>query len=107
MHNKTSQLVYSTDVGRIKQPTTQESAKTDGIVRIRHETKGRKGKGVTTVSGVNLAEAALKTLAKLLKQTCSTGGTVKEKVIEIQGDHRQILKTELEKRGYKVKLAGG
>jgi|TARA_B110000261_G_scaffold45687_1_gene53607 translation initiation factor 1 len=107
MHNKTSHLVYSTDVGRIKQPTTQKSVKTDGLVRIRRETKGRKGKGVTTVSGVNLAEAELKTLAKLLKQTCSTGGTVKDGVIEIQGDHRQILKTELEKRGHQVKLAGG
>ena len=107
MHNKTSHLVYSTDVGRIKQPTTLKSTKTDGIVRIRRETKGRKGKGVTTVSGINLAEAELKTLAKLLKQTCSTGGTVKDGVIEIQGDHRQILKTELEKRGHQVKLAGG
>ena len=76
-------------------------------MRIRRETKGRKGKGVTTVSGINLAEAELKTLAKLLKQTCSTGGTVKDGVIEIQGDHRQILKTELEKRGHQVKLAGG
>ena len=76
-------------------------------MRIRRETKGRKGKGVTTVSGVNLAEAELKTLAKLLKQTCSTGGTVKDGVIEIQGDHRQILKTELEKHGHQVKLAGG
>ena len=107
MHNKTSHLVYSTDVGRIKQPTAQKSAKTNGLVRIRRETKGRKGKGVTTVSGINLAEAELKTLAKLLKQTCSTGGTVKDGVIEIQGDHRQILKTELEKRGHQVKLAGG
>jgi len=107
MHNKTSHLVYSTDVGRIKQPTTLESTKTDGIVRIRRETKGRKGKGVTTVSGINLAEAELKILAKLLKQTCSTGGTVKDGVIEIQGDHRQTLKTELEKRGHQVKLAGG
>ena len=76
-------------------------------MRIRRETKGRKGKGVTNVSGVNLADAELKTLTKLLKQTCSTGGTVKDGVIEIQGDHRQILKTELEKRGHQVKLAGG
>ena len=107
MHNKTSHLVYTTDAGRIKKPTTQKSVKTDGIVRIRRETKGRKGKGVTIVSGINLAEAELKTLAKLLKQTCSTGGTVKDGVIEIQGDHRQILKTELEKHGHQVKLAGG
>ena len=107
MHNKTSRLVYSTDVGRIKQSDAEQTVNTDGIVRIRRETKGRKGKGVTTISGIALAEAELKVLAKQLKQTCSTGGTVKEGVIEIQGDHRQVLKTELEKRGHQVKLAGG
>ena len=79
----------------------------DGTVRIRRETKGRKGKGVTTVSGIGLAEIDLKTLAKQLKQKCSTGGTVKDGVIEIQGDHREKLKTELEKLGHTVKLAGG
>ena len=76
-------------------------------MRIRRETKGRKGKGVTTVSGIGLAKADLKTLAKQLKQKCSTGGTVKDGVIEIQGDHREKLKAELEKLGHNVKLAGG
>ena len=76
-------------------------------MRIRRETKGRKGKGVTTVSGIELPEAELKALAKQLKQKCSTGGTVKSGVIEIQGDHRDLLKAELEKRGHQVKLAGG
>jgi len=76
-------------------------------VRIRRETKGRKGKGVSLVSGLDLDEAALKTLAKQLKQKCSTGGTIKDGVIEIQGDHRDILKIELEKIGHTVKLAGG
>lgn len=79
----------------------------DGIVRIRRETSGRKGKGVTTVSGVPLPEAELKTLAKALKKRCGGGGSVKEGVIELQGDHRDALKSELERRGYRVKLAGG
>jgi translation initiation factor 1 len=107
MSNKESRLVYSTDAGRIKETLSEQPIETDGIVRIRRETKGRKGKGVTTVSGVGLAEAELKTLAKKLKQKCSTGGTVKDGVIEIQGDHRDTLKTELEKLGHNVKLAGG
>ena len=79
----------------------------DGIVRIRRETKGRKGKGVTTLSGFNMSESELKVLAKQLKQKCSTGGTVKNGMIEIQGDHREILKVELQKRGLTAKLAGG
>ena len=107
MSKKESRLVYSTDMGRIKESSAEPIAETDGIVRIRRETKGRKGKGVTTVSGVGLAGAELKTLAKQLKQKCSTGGTVKDGVIEIQGDHRDRLKDELVKLGYSVKLAGG
>jgi translation initiation factor 1 len=107
MVNKESRLVYSTDAGRITNAQSPQVIETDGTVRIRRETKGRKGKGVTTVSGIGLAEADLKTLAKQLKQKCSTGGTVKDGVIEIQGDHREKLKAELEKLGHNVKLAGG
>ncbi|MFQ3345929.1 MAG: translation initiation factor 1 [Porticoccaceae bacterium] len=107
MANKESRLVYSTDVGRIKEGEQSRAFSGDGTVRIRRETKGRKGKGVTTVSGIELPEAELKALAKQLKQKCSTGGTVKSGVIEIQGDHRDLLKAELEKRGHQVKLAGG
>jgi len=108
MNKKDSRLVYSTEIGRIKQseaPAHDYSG--DGILRIRRETSGRKGKGVTTISGFDLSDADLKTMAKKLKQTCSTGGTVKEGVIEIQGDHRDKLKAELEKLGHSVKLAGG
>ena len=76
-------------------------------MHIRRETKGRKGKGVTTLTGLALTETNLKLLAKQLKQKCSTGGTVKDGIIEIQGDHREILRVELEKRGHRVKLAGG
>ncbi|MBC8381793.1 MAG: translation initiation factor 1 [Porticoccaceae bacterium] len=107
MANKDSRLVYSTDVGRIQESAQSQVTLTDGIVRIRRETKGRKGKGVTTVSGIDLPEPDLKTLAKQLKQKCSTGGTIKSGVIEVQGDHRDLLKKELEKRGHNVKLAGG
>ena len=107
MANKDSRLVYSTDVGRIQESVQSQVSLTDGIVRIRRETKGRKGKGVATVSGIDLPEPDLKTLAKQLKQKCSTGGTIKSGVIEVQGDHRDLLKKELEKRGHNVKLAGG
>ena len=107
MANKESRLVYSTDVGRVHEREQPQVTLTDGIVRIRRETKGRKGKGVTTVSGIDLPELDLKALAKQLKQKCSTGGTIKSGVIEVQGDHRDLLKKELEKRGHNVKLAGG
>ena len=106
--SRDSQLVYSTETGRIKPQDKQpELTQSDGIVRIRRETKGRKGKGVTTLSGIDLDPGALKQLAKQLKQLCSTGGSIKNGVIEIQGDHRDKLKAELEKRRFTVKLAGG
>jgi translation initiation factor 1 len=79
----------------------------DGIVRVSRETKGRKGKGVTLVTGVRLDEDGLQKLATELKRKCGAGGTVKEGVIEIQGDHRDLLVTELTRRGYTVKRAGG
>ena len=82
-------------------------ASLDGIVRIRRETSGRKGKGVTTLSGIPLPEKELKGLAKQLKKRCGTGGAVKEGVIEIQGDHRETLKQALAELGYQAKLAGG
>lgn len=114
-------LVYSTEHGETcpecrqpladcrcaEQAEAARIAALDGIVRIRRETSGRKGKGVTTVTGVPLAEGKLKALAKSLKKRCGTGGAVKDGVIEIQGDHRQTLKAELEAQGYRVKLAGG
>ncbi len=75
----------------------------DGIVRVGRETKGRKGKGVTVISGVPLAGDAL----ERLKKRCGSGGTVDGGVIEIQGDHRDMLVTELGKLGYTVRRAGG
>ena len=79
----------------------------DGIVRIARETKGRKGKGVTLIKGLPVATDELKSWATRMKQYCGTGGTVKEGVIEIQGDHRDKLLALLQKEGFIVKLAGG
>lgn len=121
MRDQLSGLVFSTEKGQMCpgcQQAVDECAcdslaeeqrleQLDGVVRIRRETAGRKGKGVTTVTGVPLAEKALKQLAKKLKQQCGTGGSVKDGIIEIQGDHRDTLKLALEKQGYTVKLAGG
>lgn len=108
MKDKNSRLVFSTEQGRIKQPAPAATIDTgDGIVRIRRETKGRKGKGVTTISGLGLEATELKALAKKLKQLCGTGGAVKDGVIEIQGDHREVLQSTLSEQGFTVKLAGG
>lgn len=76
-------------------------------MRLHRETKGRGGKAVTLVKGVPLAGAELKTLAKALKQKCGVGGALKGDVIEIQGDQRELIKSELENRGFVVKIAGG
>jgi translation initiation factor 1 len=79
----------------------------DGIVRVSRDVKGRRGKTMTIVTGVLLDEQGLQKLATELKRKCGAGGTVKEGVIEIQGDHRDLVAVELTKRGYTVKLAGG
>lgn len=108
MKEKNSRLVYSTETGRIKEQAAPPAVpQGDGIVRIRRETAGRNGKGVTTITGVLLEEPKLKDLAKALKVVCGVGGSAKDGVIEIQGDQRDKVKAELEKRGFTVKLAGG
>lgn len=106
--NDESRLVYSTETGRIK-PEEEKVARPrgDGIVRIQRQTSGRKGKGVCVISGVELDDDALAKLAAELKKKCGCGGSVKEGVIEIQGDKRDLLKQLLEAKGMKVKLAGG
>ena len=117
--NSNSTLVYSSDAGRTC-PTcgkstsacrghrnTKTSAKGDGVVRVARETKGRKGKGVSVVTGVPLASDELQKLAKELKARCGAGGTVKDGIIEIQGEHRDTLVQELTARGFQVKRAGG
>jgi translation initiation factor 1 len=114
-----SKKVYSTDLGKLC-PECENPIKDcacsklkffegdkDGIVRISRETKGRSGKGVTLITGLKGTEEEIKTTAKLLKQKCNCGGTVKNGVIEIQGDQRAVIKEFLENLNYSVKLAGG
>jgi len=79
----------------------------DGIVRVGRETKGRRGKAVTVVTGVPLDPAKLTKLGKRLKKRCGSGGTVKDGVIEIQGDHRDEIVAALQAEGYEVRRAGG
>lgn len=113
-----NRLVYSSGTGRIcpecsrpiaacicKKKSSQRAS--DGIIRISRESKGRGGKTVSVVVGVPGGDDAIKAIAGELKRRCGTGGTVKDGVIEIQGDHRELLLTELAARGYKVKTAGG
>ena len=76
-------------------------------MRVARQTQGRKGKGVTVISGVPLAGAELDALATQLKKRCGSGGTVKDGVIEIQGDHRDVLLAELRLHGWTVKRSGG
>ena len=101
-------LVYSTNAGRIKpNKQTKTIIPSDGFAHVRRETKGRKGKGVIVIGNLGLDEKALKELAKKLKKTCGTGGSVVNETIEIQGDKRDIIKPLLEKEGFKVKFIGG
>lgn len=110
-------LVYSTEQGSMcpdcRQPVAQCQCKKnarpegDGIVRVSRETKGRNGKGVTLVKGVPLDDAELAVLAKTLRTRCGSGGTVKEGVIEIQGDHCATVMEFLKPKGWVLKRAGG
>lgn len=111
-------LVYSTELGRTcpdcRRPVAecrcaarQAAPVGDGVVRVGRETKGRKGAGVTVVSGLPLGGADLAAVAKALKQRCGSGGTVKEGRIELQGDHRDVVVTELRQRGFAAKRVGG
>ncbi len=103
-----STLVYSTGVGRIKEPKQSlERPRGDGVVRIQKQTSGRKGAGVSVISGLDLADDEIKKLAAELKKRCGCGGSVKDGNIEIQGEKRDLLKQLLEQKGFKVKLAGG
>lgn len=108
MKDDNSRLVYSTETGRIDEPKAQpERPKGDGIVRIQRQTSGRKGKGVCLISGIDEDDATLNKIAAELKKKCGCGGAVKDGIIEIQGDKRDVIKSLLEAKGMKVKLAGG
>jgi len=116
--DKNRGLVYSTEHGRMcpgcNRPVAacvcgkkEHPAKNDGAIRITRESKGRKGGGVTIISGLPLGEGELAALAKQLKQRCACGGTVKNGVIEIQGDKRDLLLAEVARLGFAAKKAGG
>lgn len=114
-----SKLVYSTgtdnhcprcgkrlDKCRCQEQAVDPARRGDGIVRIGRETKGRGGKEVTVISGIDLPEKELKDLAKKLKGRCGTGGSIKQGNIELQGDKRQTAREFLAASGFQVKLAG-
>jgi translation initiation factor 1 len=112
-------LVYSTEVGRTcpecRQALAQCSCKAaakaapagDGVVRVSRQTKGRGGKSVTLVKGLALDALALAALGKQLRTACGSGGTVKDGVIEVQGDHCELVIEALGKHGHQAKRAGG
>lgn len=121
LQDQLSHLVYSTEQGDLCPACREAKAacrcetladeqrlqSLDGIVRVRRETSGRKGKGVTTINGLPLPKQELKALAARLKKHCGTGGALKEATVEIQGDQRQKVKAWLEAQGFTVKMAGG
>lgn len=112
-----STLVYSTDGGRIcpecRHPVAACACKAakrivgDGNVRVARLTKGRGGKTVTVVKGLALDAEALAVLGKQLRTACGSGGTVKDGVIEIQGDHCDLVIEALRRHGHDPKRAGG
>lgn len=105
-----SRLVYSTDSGKIdnkeSSPETR-SVNKDGIARIQRETKGRKGKGVSIITGLDRPAEELKKLCTVLKKKCGCGGAVKEGTVELQTDDRVKIQQLLEQQGIKSKVAGG
>ena len=115
--NANSRIVYSTAHGQMcpecarpvdscvcRKLKKTAVPKTDGFVCVRYEKKGRKGKGVTVIAGLPVNEEGLIRLAKDLKQRFGTGGTAKDGLIELQGDHRDQAAQELRKKGYFVRL---
>jgi translation initiation factor 1 len=120
LHNThmTAKIVYSTGIGTLCPncrravrecvcPKGAPGAAKPAIVRVGRETKGRAGRGVTTVSGLPLAQAELVELSAKLKRRCGSGGTLRDGVIEIQGEHRDAIVAELLKLGWQAKKSGG
>lgn len=105
-----SRIVYSTtdgDLRKARDPKLTERRAVGNRVKVRREVAGRRGKGVTTISGVPVDDAGLRELAGRLKKRCGVGGSVKGGVIEIQGDHRDLVMELLRAEGYVPVLAGG
>ncbi len=112
MPKNETRTVWSSDSGDLRKNNTK-SALTKSLppqqqtAYLHRESKGRGGKAVTLVKNLTLSPADMKTLAKKLKATCGSGGTVKGSIIEIQGEHREKIAVALAKMGYKVKISGG
>ncbi len=113
-----TRIVYSTGIGSLcpncRRPVREcvcpkgaPGAARPAAVRVGRETKGRAGKGVTTVTGLALPLSEIESLATRLKKRCGSGGTVRGGVIEIQGDHRDVIVAELAKLGWPAKKSGG
>jgi translation initiation factor 1 len=108
-----SRKVWSSEAGDLRKaparpaPGAQSQPRRQPVIALHRDSKGRAGKGVTVLRGLTLPEAELATLAKTLKQSLGVGGTVKNGVIEIQGQEREKIADVLKKLGYQVKIAGG
>jgi translation initiation factor 1 len=111
MPKRGAKVVWSSDDGDLRKARSprpeDRAAAAGGRVKVRRETSGRRGKAVTTIAGVPLADDALRDLAGRLKKRCGVGGSVKDGVIELQGDHRDVVVETLRGEGYDVVLAGG
>jgi translation initiation factor 1 len=115
--SSSSQLVYSTEVGKTCPQCRQAVARCTckstqvpapgGPIRVMRQTKGRGGKSVTLIQGLPLDSVELNALAKQLRTACGTGGTVKAGVVEVQGDHCERILDELQRAGFAAKRAGG
>ncbi len=110
MARRDAKVVWSSDDGdlrRARDPGLKARREAGGRVKVKRETSGRRGKAVTAVYDVPLDDAGLKELAGRLKKRCGVGGSVKDGVVELQGDHRDVVVEVLRADGYDVVLAGG
>ena len=103
---KNSNLVYSTDLGRIgsKNSSLSTNLQSTSIIALKLDTKARKGKVVTVASGFNLSQVEIKSVMKQLKKKCSTGGTIKNGSIELQGNFLESVKSELTRQNFNIKI---
>jgi translation initiation factor 1 len=112
MPKDSNRTVWSSDQGDLRKEESK-SQKTVSLpprqqtIYLHRDSKGRGGSSVTLLKNLVLSQEDMKKLAKRLKQVCGSGGTIKENIIEIQGEHREKIAEELKKMGYKVKIAGG
>jgi translation initiation factor 1 len=112
MSNDQNKTVWSSEDGDVRRQPPPASKKVSQPSRqqtiyLHRESSGRGGKAVSLVKNLLLSDEEMKNLAKKLKQECGSGGTIKDGIIEIQGEHRQKIADVLQKLGYKVKIAGG